>query len=87
MGANGTPSGPSTSFSSARMSRASSAGDDDDDGDGDGDGKNFPEYAMPTSSTIIVDVDSSWEVVAVVVVVVVVDDDLLATPFSVVGEG
>jgi hypothetical protein len=77
MGANGKPSGPSTSFSSASMLRASSAGDvgsgDDIDSDDDIDDDNDddeeeggPAYAMPTSSTnIVVDVDSSWEFVAV----------------------
>ena len=71
MGANGKPSGPSTSFSSASMPRASSAGDVVGSGDGiidsDDDGEEAgPAYAMPTSSTnIVVDVDSSCEFVAV----------------------
>ena len=71
MGANGKPSGPSTSFSSASMPRASSADDVVGSGDGiidsDDDGEEAgPAYAMPTSSTnIVVDVDSSCEFVAV----------------------
>ena len=71
MGANGKPSGPSTSFSSASMPRASSAGDVVGSGDGiidsDDDGEEAgPAYAMPTSSTnIVVDVDSSCEFAAV----------------------
>ena len=96
MGANGTPSGPSTSFSSASMLRASSAGDvggddidsdDDDDGGGDEE-EGEPAYAMPTSSTnTVVDVDSSWEVVADGDHG---DDGILAPPHSpapVVGKG